>query len=144
MAPDIGKSFQNQIAVMLVKKLSLYGLPVKSQVFTIFGDFRYSRHPQKGSSGWSRAWNFFLVILGTQCSTLRQKIHLKCHTEIQMLEFWLIRPKITNWSINLLRKHFRAKRPWPEGNVLRIQLRSFWCKDGVSKPFLSKVRYHHI
>ena len=35
--------------------------------------------------------------------------NISYHTGVSMVQFWLIRPNITNWPINQFRKHFRAK-----------------------------------
>ena len=60
--------------------------------------------------------------------------HMRGYTDTQGAAPWLlsgtrgscvVSSNITNWSINPLRKHFRAKWPQTEGNLLRIQLRFF-------------------
>ena len=42
-----------------------------------------------------------------------------------MVRFWLVRPEITNWPIDLLGRHFGAGWPWTEGGLFGIGLRSY-------------------
>ena len=60
-----------------------------------------------------------------------------------MLEFWLIRSKITNWPINQLRKNFRAKWFRPICNYFRIQLRSpvILLKSESLRPSCQKLGF---
>ena len=111
----------------------------QSYGFTIFGHGIFGRGYQIVSPGGSWSCNFFLLILGTQSSALIQNIHLKYHQKVEIIQFWLLRPKNANWPINQLRKHFRAKSFLNRRGIYRIQLRSFWYQNGVSTIFLSKV-----
>ena len=42
-------------------------------------------------------------------SSLQHLSNISYHTGVNMVKFWLLRRNITNWPINHLRKHFRAK-----------------------------------
>ena len=88
MGPDLGKSFQKSIAVILVKKLSLYDLPVKSWFFAhILGNGR----GQKRGFPKELGIQLFLMMLGD---------HIQCISEeISFIGFCLTFSEIIGWII---------------------------------------------
>ena len=70
MTSDWGKSFQNSIAVSLVKKLSLYDLPVKSWFLPILGNGRgQKRGPPK-----ELGIKLFFMMLGGHIQCISEEI----------------------------------------------------------------------
>ena len=87
MTSDYGKSFQNSIAVSLVKKLSLYNLPVKSWFLPILGNGRgQKRGPPK-----ELGIKLFFMMLGG---------HIQCISEeISFIELCLTFSANIGWII---------------------------------------------
>ena len=87
MTSDWGKSFQKSIAVILVKKLSLHDLPVKSWFFAHIKKWAW---PKKGSPQELGIKLFFMMLGG----------HIQCISEeISFIELCLTFSANIGWII---------------------------------------------
>ena len=71
-------------------------------------------------------------------------LNISYQTGVNMVKSWLIRHNISNWPINHLRKHFRAKWLQTCGNILWPHSDHFGKKVESLRPSCQKLTFGRI
>ena len=134
MTSECGKSFQNSISVSLVKKLSLYDLPVKSWFLPILGNGR----GQKRGFPKELGIQLFFMMLGD---------HIQCISEeISFIGFCLTFSAIIGWIIIIILDANVSKFIKVHFWTIRVYASQNGQKKGrslkITKHILSRFLFH--